>query len=81
VTRRRDLRCVDGDGVAVTALLRALDDALSLIASRVELWTTLRRWRDFLAASASGSEEELVKKARSIHWSPYGRVGVVNADP
>ena len=23
----------------------------------------------------------LLKKARSIHWSPYDPVGVVNADP
>jgi len=24
---------------------------------------------------------ELLAKARSVHWSPYDRVGVVNADP
>jgi hypothetical protein len=25
--------------------------------------------------------EEVEKEARSIHWSPYDRVGVVNVDP
>jgi hypothetical protein len=26
-------------------------------------------------------EKKKKKKARSTHWSPYDRVGVVNADP
>jgi histidine-containing phosphotransfer protein len=26
-------------------------------------------------------EPDFVHEARSIHWSPYDRVGVVNADP
>jgi hypothetical protein len=25
--------------------------------------------------------DNAMKQARSIHWSPYDRVGVVNADP
>ena len=29
----------------------------------------------------SHSEENLGNKVRSIHWSPYDRVGVVDADP
>jgi len=28
-----------------------------------------------------GMENEARAKVRSIHWSPYDRVGVVNADP
>jgi hypothetical protein len=32
-------------------------------------------------ASPEEEEEETATEARPIHWSPYDRVGVVNADP
>ena len=28
-----------------------------------------------------GADASTDEKVRSIHWSPYDRVGVVNADP
>ena len=34
-----------------------------------------------LARAVNPREEETARKARSIHWSPYDPVGVVNADP
>ena len=33
-----------------------------------------------LGLDAAG-KTTILYKARSIHWSPYDRVGVVNADP
>jgi len=38
--------------------------------------------RDAIYVVESGEVDvEVERKARSIHWSPYDRVGVVNADP
>jgi hypothetical protein len=34
-----------------------------------------------VVASASTKAAAYVAEVRSIHWSPYDRVGVVNADP
>ena len=43
-------------------------------------------WKSLAVACVTGGGllyvyGEQRNKARSIHWSPYGRVGVVNADP
>ncbi len=37
----------------------------------------LRAW----ARTTGGAAVVALLQARSIHWSPYDRVGVVNADP
>ena len=37
--------------------------------------------KDAVAARLRARVAELESEVRSIHWSPYDRVGVVNADP
>ncbi len=37
--------------------------------------------RALIDASGDAKSSSLRTEARSIHWSPYDRVGVVNADP
>jgi hypothetical protein len=73
-----------GVGAALGKLAAANVDPRRVKVVRMDaLWLL----RDFIPRASltdvlqTDEEPDFVHEARSIHWSPYDRVGVVNADP
>ena len=74
---KREAMKIDGEELRFF-LTGGISTGENAIANPAPEWLSDKAWGELLR---SRDLPGMRAKARSIHWSPYDRVGVVNADP